>query len=164
MIVFLQCNTNNKAVTVLRLFQSAEETYDLSSRIHSDKGGEDVMVTSYMLNHPLRGPDRGSHITGHTHNQQIERLWRDLFKGCTFVFYNLFYHMENCGILKSLNELHQFALHYVFLPRINRNLQMFQEAYNRARFMHRKGVFSNTSLDSWYVGCGTVPVMSGIGV
>ena len=40
--------------------------------------------------------------------------------GCTFDFYSLFYHMESCGILEPSNELHLFALHYVFLPRINK--------------------------------------------
>ena len=40
MIVFLQCNTNNRALTVLRLFQGAVGTYGLPSRVRSDKGGE----------------------------------------------------------------------------------------------------------------------------
>lgn len=39
MIVFLQCNRNNRALTVLRLFQGAVETYSLPSRVRSDKGG-----------------------------------------------------------------------------------------------------------------------------
>ena len=39
MIVFLQCNTNNRALTVLTLFQGALGTYGLPSRVRSDKGG-----------------------------------------------------------------------------------------------------------------------------
>ena len=35
--------------------------------------------------------------------------------------------------------MHMFALHYVFLPRINRNLNMFQEAYNGAPLSTERG-------------------------
>lgn len=86
-IVFLRCSTNNRASTVFDAFQSAVEKFGLPSRVRSDKGKENTDVAWFMLSHPLRGLDRGSHITGRSvHNQRIERLWRDMFSGCIFVF------------------------------------------------------------------------------
>ena len=54
MIVFLQCNTNNRALTVLTLFLGALGTYGLPSRVRSDKGGgggweRNVLFALYML-------------------------------------------------------------------------------------------------------------------
>lgn len=84
----------------------------------------------WSLCHPLRGPGRGSMIVGKSvHNQRIERLWRDVFEGVLCIYYHLFYHHEECHVLNPSDELHMFALHYVFVPRINRHLDTWKLGY-----------------------------------
>ena len=77
MIVYLECATNNRSLTVYRLFRAATEEYGVPSRVRSDKGGENILVCQFMIT--IRGSSRGSHIAGSSvHNQRIERLWRDV--------------------------------------------------------------------------------------
>lgn len=154
MIVFLQASTNNRATTVFERFINAVREFGLPSRVRTDKGGENVEVAKYMLTHPLRGPDRGSHLTGRSvHNQRIERLWRDVFFGCTHIFYNIFSCMEDSGILDPSNEVHLYALHYVFLPRINILLNQFASGHSRAPISTER---NKSPLQLWIGGLSQV--------
>jgi hypothetical protein len=78
-----------------------------------------------------RGPNRGSFIAGpSTHNQRIERLWRDVFRCVIHYFYYLFYALEDTGNLNIEDPTNMFALHYVFLARINKALHQYLETFN----------------------------------
>ena len=91
---------NNLATTALNAFLQAVREFGLPSHVRMDRGGENIEIVRYMLNHPERGPERGSAITGRsTHNQRIERLWRDLYSGCISFFYTLFYTFEDINLL-----------------------------------------------------------------
>ncbi|KAL0978844.1 hypothetical protein UPYG_G00176460 [Umbra pygmaea] len=107
-IVYLTAATNNRASTVLDSFLVAVNQFGVPSRVWSDKGMENIEVAHFMVQN--RGENRHSHITGRSvHNQR---------------------NMEAEGILDPDNEIHVFALHWSFLPQLQRQLHFFKEAWN----------------------------------
>ena len=68
---------------------------------------------------------------GHSiHNQRIERLWRDVWCSVTVNYHTAFQHLFATGALQSDNELDLICLNYMMLPRINRHLQLFKQAWS----------------------------------
>lgn len=142
LVVYIKCSNNNRAVTVYNLFLEAVQHYGLPSRIRCDQGGENVNVVRHMLYH--RGEERRSALVGSSvHNQRIERLWRDMHRCVTSIYYRLCYYLEEQELLNPLNSQHIYALHYVFIPRINRALTHFQDAWNNHGIRTERGYTPN---------------------
>ena len=152
-IVYLHASTNNKADTVLRLFLEATRNCGWPSRVRSDLGGENVEVARAQIE--ARGVGRRSHVAGASvHNQRIERLWRDTFRCVCHPFYSLFYEMESSGLLIPTNETDLLCLHYVYLPRINLQLEHFSQSWNN----HTLRTEGLTPLELWTRGmCLALP-------
>ena len=128
-IIYASCRNNNKAETVLALFENGVQRWGLPSRVRSDYGMENYLVGCYMIQY--RGLNRGSIITGSSvHNCRVERMHRDVYSGVLVFYSNIFQDLEHEGLLDVLNDVHLFSLHHVFIPRIERSLQEFVDQMN----------------------------------
>lgn len=151
--VGLYCTNNNKALTILSCFQASVEEYGLPSRVRADKGKENVLVADYMIER--RGVGRKSMITGKsTHNQRVERLWRDVYTGVLSYFSNIFTYLEDQDVLDSTNILHLTALHHVYLPFITEKLCRWRQAWST----HRLRTVNSTPQRLWVTAQMTNPI------
>ncbi|KAA0724141.1 hypothetical protein E1301_Tti020079 [Triplophysa tibetana] len=145
LVVFLKASDNNRSNTVFDSFVEAIGKHGLPSKVRCDFGGENNGVCLFM--NVFRGSNRGSALRGRsTHNQRIERLWGDVWRGITNTYYTLFMLLESEGKIDSTNEMHLWALHYVYMPRINRDLLLFVNQWNHhklrtARYMSPHQIF-----------------------
>ena len=63
-------------------------------------------------------------------------------------YYELFYFMEECGVLDPLNERHITALHFVYLSKINEKIVVWKNAWAN----HRMRTTKTSPLQLWVAG------------
>ena len=127
LVTHLNVSTDNLALTALEYFFASVKEYDIPSRVRVDGGSEFAHIEKFM--NKLDGSVRC--IRGKSvHNRRIERHWRDTYTKVLVKYHSLFNHMENHGILDINSDIHIFALHHVYQPRIDRDLKLWAEAHN----------------------------------
>ena len=154
-IVFLHCSNNNRASTVLSCFIQATENYGVPTRLFTDLGGENTEIWRFMLEqHPGDMPV----ITGSsTHNERIERLWRDVTRCVSSMFRDTFQGLEEEGVLDPLNEVDMFCLQYVFKPRINHILKSFVDSWNNHSLSSERSQTPNQLFVCGFLESNTYP-------
>jgi hypothetical protein len=129
MIVFMFVSGNNRSPTMFKAFTQGVLNYGIPSRVRGDHGGENIDTIRFMLN--ARGDRRGSFITGRSvHNQRIERTWRDLNRVILKLYRSIFGWLEASGSLNVDSNWQLWALHFVFLPRVQRGIDNFVQQFN----------------------------------
>lgn len=128
LITFLKCHTDNKSTSVLSAFMNGVAKYGLPKAVRTDHGGENIEIWRHMLQ---ESSSTSSVITGSsTHNERIERLWRDVHRSVIVTFADTFRLLGSEQLLNPLNEVDIYCLHTVYLPVITRALDAFVSAWN----------------------------------
>ena len=128
LITFLQCHTDNKADSVLSAFANGMQKYGMPRKVRSDHGGENIEVWRAMISE--HSSDKCVITGSSTHNERIERLWRDVHRSVIVTFANAFRQLEDDKQLDPLNEVDIYCLHSTYVPHIQQSLDAFGEAWN----------------------------------
>ena len=147
-IMILEVTTDNLARTAFNFYKEAVTEFSIPSKIRIDGGSEYNFIEAFM--NQIDGSKRC--IRGKSvHNTRIERLWRDCREKVSDKYISIFDSMERYGILDVDNDINLFALHFVFLPRIRRDLEIWKNAHNSHPVRTEK---NKTPLQLWL--CGSI--------
>ncbi|KAJ3063136.1 hypothetical protein HDU98_001015, partial [Podochytrium sp. JEL0797] len=129
LLVFCKLADNNRPETMLQAFLEGVAKHGIPSRVRCDKGGENIKVAEFMIQH--KGAGRASVIAGRSvHNQRIERFNLDLRVQVLQTFIDLFADFEATNLLNVSNNWELWVLHQVYFARIQKRLDENTTAHN----------------------------------
>ncbi|KAK6992517.1 hypothetical protein R3P38DRAFT_3083810 [Favolaschia claudopus] len=128
-VTSIRVSDNNRATTVLYVFEDGVTLHGCPSRVRGDHGTENYRVAQRM--EELRGVGRGSYIWGRSvHNIRIERLWVDFTSGIGDKWATFFFDLELYYGLSHDNPAHIWLLHHLILEQLNQEVQEWADAWN----------------------------------
>lgn len=86
---------------------------------------------------------------------RIERLWRDVWNVVTNIYYDVLHGLEEDGQLDPSNSTNLICAQYVFLPRIQRDLDTFTVGWNNHSLRTEQNYTPN---QLWEIGKTQNPV------
>nr|XP_018913530.1 PREDICTED: uncharacterized protein LOC109041600 [Bemisia tabaci] len=144
-IIYLNAASDNTADTVLQMFYKGMEENGIPVRVRGDKGSENARVKDCMQE--LRQNIVQPFIQGRSvHNVRIERLWKETNMHPTWKFKQIFKYLESIELLDEHSEFDLFCLSYVFLPRIQNEMNNFAQIWNNHSMSTMQG---RTPLQTW---------------
>ncbi|KAF7317402.1 Integrase catalytic domain-containing protein [Mycena chlorophos] len=125
----IRASNNNKSETVLEVFLQAVQTHGVPSRVRGDRGGENVLVSVWMIKH--HGPGRGSFSWGlSTRNTPSERFWVEVGSQVVRAWRCFLSRLERLHKLDVDDPCHLWLIHHLFLDTINDELAKFAAEWN----------------------------------
>ncbi|XP_041832737.1 uncharacterized protein LOC121634267 [Melanotaenia boesemani] len=147
-ILYLDAANNNRAKTAFTYFLRSVQLHGLPSRVRADQGVENVDIAQFMF--ATRGTGRASFISGKSvHNQRVERLWRDVWVAVTSKYHDILHSLEEDGLLDISDTVHLFGVHYIFVPRLHADLEIFTAGWNNHPLRTEEGL---TPEQMWCMG------------
>ncbi|KAF7372481.1 Integrase catalytic domain-containing protein [Mycena venus] len=129
LIIYLVCCNNKRSSTVESLWLEAVAKYGWPSRGRGDFGKENNGVERRMIRH--WGALHRAFLRGRsTQNIRMERCWRDVRKDTLELFRQIFFYLEQAGLLDMENPIHRVCLYIVFQSRIQRSLDETRSSWN----------------------------------
>eukprot|EP01084_Bolivina_argentea_P168860 292750_1 len=131
-IIYCRMEGRNNAETQRQIFQHAVQhvtNNEYPQHIRTERGLENTETWRVMLQQ--RGINTRAVLVGpSTRNTRIERLWLTLRVHKIDIWKRRFESMETHNGLDVTNSIHLWALHYIFIPRINNEFEAWRVSQN----------------------------------
>ncbi|XP_029014862.1 uncharacterized protein LOC114860437 isoform X2 [Betta splendens] len=128
-ILYLRAVNNNKPSTALKVFLDAADKHGFPSRVKGPQAAENLDIARCMFT--ARGCKRRSFISEKSaNNPKTEQLWCEVSSKVLDDYSRVLNSLEGDGLLDPRSSTHLFCAQYVFLPRVQAELDTLTEEWN----------------------------------